>query len=332
MQYWKNKSLLKLSDHSASAVNELLNLAAELKAAKKEGREIQYLQGKNIALIFEKTSTRTRCAFEVACYDQGANCTYIGPGSSQFGDKESVADTARVLGRLYDAIEYRGFGQTIVETLSKYSGKPVYNGLTNEFHPTQMLADLLTMQEFSPKPLTQTCFAYLGDGRNNTGNSLLLSGALMGMDVRIVAPAALQPTSLIIERALALSRHSGAVITITDDITQGVKGADFIYTDVWVSMGENQEIWEKRTNLLLPYRVTRELLAATGNQAVKFMHCLPAYHDRATPMGDWFYQHHHVAGIEVSHEVFESKDAIVFTQAENRMHTIKALLVATLAR
>lgn len=331
MPYWKNKSLLKLSDHSAAAVNELLDLAAKLKTEKQEGRSTRYLQGKNIALIFEKTSTRTRCAFEVACYDLGANCTYIGPGSSQFGDKESVTDTARVLGRLYDAIEYRGFGQNIVETLAKYSGKPVYNGLTNEFHPTQMLADLLTMREYSPKPLSETTLVYLGDGRNNTGNSLLLTGALMGMDIRIIAPPSLQPAGIIVDRALALSRQSGARITLTDDKTQSVKGADFIYTDIWVSMGESQEIWENRTRLLLPYRVTRELLTATGNRAVKFMHCLPAYHDRATPMGDWFYQQHHVAGIEVSHEVFESQDSIVFTQAENRMHTIKALLVATLA-
>ncbi|MDO4642584.1 MAG: ornithine carbamoyltransferase [Cardiobacteriaceae bacterium] len=330
MNYWHQKSLLKLADHPREAVIALLDLAATLKSAKRNGTEVAQLRGKNIALLFEKTSTRTRCAFEVACYDQGAQCSYIAPDSSQMGEKESIADTARVLSRLYDAIEYRGFAQKTVENLAKYAGIPVYNGLTEDYHPTQMLADLLTMREHSDKPLGHTTYTYLGDARYNTGNSLLLAGALIGMDVRIVAPKTLQPAAEIIAHAQQLAANSGARITITDDIVAGVNASDFIHTDIWVSMGEGVSEWEKRTKLLLPYRVTTELMAASGNPHTKFMHCLPAYHDRNTPTGETFYQQHGLEGIEVSNDVFEGAASLVFEQAENRLHTIKALLVATL--
>lgn len=329
MGYWLGKSLLALIEHPQAEVLALLDLAADLKAAKRQGLEKAHLRGKNVALIFEKTSTRTRCAFEVACYDQGANCSYIGPGRSQLGDKESVADTARVLGRFYNAIEYRGFAQSMVEDLARFAGVPVYNGLTDDFHPTQMLADLLTMREHSNKPLNAVSFAYLGDARNNMGHSLLLTGALLGMDVRIAAPAALQPDAAIVVQAQALARQSGARITFCDDAVEAVQGCDFVHTDIWVSMGEDSSVWQERMALLLPYRIDAELMHAAGAWA-KFMHCLPAYHDRSTPLGEQFYQDHGLLGLEVAHDVFESAASVVFDQAENRMHTIKALLVATL--
>lgn len=331
MQNWYLKNLLTIEDFSQEAVMEILGLAAQLKNAKKHGRETQHLQGKNIALIFEKTSTRTRCAFEVGAADQGAHTTYIGPGSSQLGTKESVADTARVLGRMFDAIEYRGFGQEIVETLAKYAGVPIYNGLTNESHPTQMFADLLTMQEHCNKPLADIRYCYLGDARFNTGNSLLITGALMGMDVRIAAPKALQPSAEIIAKAQQLAAVSGARIMITEDAQAAVEGCDFIHTDIWVSMGEDKSVWETRVPMLMPYRVDSALLEATGNPDVKFMHCLPAYHDLSTATGEHFAKLHNLTGIEVADDVFESAASIVFEQAENRMHTIKALMVATLS-
>ena len=330
MNYWKNRSLLKLADHPREAILDLLDHAAALKAAKKAGSETARLGGKNIALIFEKTSTRTRCAFEVACFDQGAHCSYLGPGSSQLGDKESVADTARVLGRLYDAIEYRGFAQSTVETLAAHAGVPVYNGLTEAWHPTQMLADLLTMREHSAKPLADIAYAYLGDARYNMGNSLLMAGALMGMDVRIIAPAALQPAAEHIAQARRLAEKSGARLTISDD-PQHVAGVDYLHTDVWLSMGEDKNQWEARIQQLLPYRIDATRVAACNNPAVKIMHCLPAYHDRNTPAGADFYQNHGLDGIEISDDIFASAANIAFDQAENRMHTIKALLVATLA-
>ncbi|SUO93568.1 ornithine carbamoyltransferase [Suttonella ornithocola] len=330
MQHWYKQSLLRLSDHPREAVIELLTLASRLKQAKKNDMERPYLLGKNIALIFEKTSTRTRCAFEVAAADQGAHTTYIAPGNSQLGEKESVADTARVLGRMYDAIEYRGFAQETVEALAKYAGVPVYNGLTDLAHPTQMLADLLTMQEYSNKPLNEIAFAYLGDARFNMGNSLLLAGALMGMDVRIAAPHAYQPERKIIEQAQALAKKSGARLMLTSDPVEAVRDCDFVHTDIWVSMGEAKEVWEERIAALLPYRVTTELMTYAIRNA-KFMHCLPAYHDRSTPVGETFFKKHKLAGIEVSHNVFESEASIVFDQAENRLHTIKALMVATLS-
>lgn len=330
MNYWYNHSLLRLCDHPRTEILNLLALAARLKTAKQNDIERPYLLGKKVCLIFEKTSTRTRCAFETAIYDQEGHCTYLGPGASQLGEKESVADTARVLGRMYDAIEYRGFSQEIVEQLAQYAGVPVYNGLTDLFHPTQMLADLLTMQEHSPKPLQEISFAYLGDARFNMGNSLLLAGALMGMDVRIAAPKSYQPSEAIVREAYQLASDSGARITITESAEEAVKGADFVHTDIWVSMGEDQSVWAERIPLLLPYRVTSELLAKASPD-VRFMHCLPAYHDRNTPLGENFYQQYKLAGVEVSHNVFESKAAIVFDQAENRMHTIKALLAATLS-
>ena len=329
MNYWKNRSLLKLADHPREAILDLLDRAAALKAAKKAGSETARLGGKNIALIFEKTSTRTRCAFEVACFDQGAHCSYLGPGSSQLGDKESVADTARVLGRLYDAIEYRGFAQSTVETLAAHAGVPVYNGLTEAWHPTQMLADLLTMREHSAKPLGDIAYAYLGDARYNMGNSLLMAGALMGMDVRIIAPAALQPAAEHIAQARRLAEKSGARLTISDD-PQHVAGVDYLHTDVWLSMGEDKNQWEARIQQLLPYRIDAARVAACNNPAVKIMHCLPAYHDRNTPAGADFYQNHGLDGIEISDDIFASAANIAFDQAENRMHTIKALLVATL--
>ncbi len=326
----KNRHFLKLLDFSPAEIVALLDLAAELKAAKKAGQEQQYLKGKNIALIFEKTSTRTRCAFEVAARDQGAGVTYLEPSGSQIGHKESIKDTARVLGRMYDGIEYRGFGQAVVEELAAYAGVPVFNGLTDEFHPTQMLADLLTMREHCAKPLNQIAYAYVGDARYNMGNSLLLAGALLGMDVRIGAPQALLPSADIIAKAQALAEQTGARILLTEDVAEAVKGVDFIHTDVWVSMGEPVEVWHERIALLKDYRVTPELMVAAQNPDVKFMHCLPAFHNRETKVGEWIYETFGLDGVEVTEEVFESPASIVFDQAENRMHTIKAVLVASL--
>ena len=326
------RHLLKLTDFTPDQINALLDLAAELKAAKKAGRETQRLRGKNIALIFEKTSTRTRCAFEVAAHDQGAQVTYLEPGSSQIGHKESIKDTARVLGRMYDGIEYRGHGHETIEELARYAGVPVFNGLTDRYHPTQSLADLLTMREHSSKALAQTAYAYVGDARCNMGNSLLLAGALMGMDVRIGAPKELWPDDSVITRAHELAERSGARILLTDNPQQAVTGVDFIHTDVWVSMGEPPEIWQQRIDLLRPYRVGTELMAAAGTPQVKFMHCLPAFHNRETKIGEWIYQTFGLDGVEVSEEVFEGAASIVFDQAENRMHTIKAALVALLDR
>ena len=328
----KNRHFLKLLDFSPAEIVALLDLAAELKAAKKAGQEQQYLKGKNIALIFEKTSTRTRCAFEVAARDQGAGVTYLEPSGSQIGHKESIKDTARVLGRMYDGIEYRGFGQAVVEELAAYAGVPVFNGLTDEFHPTQMLADLLTMREHCAKPLNQIAYAYVGDARYNMGNSLLLAGALLGMDVRIGAPQALLPSADIIAKAQALAEQTGARILLTEDVAEAVKGVDFIHTDVWVSMGEPVEVWHERIALLKDYRVTPELMVAAQNPDVKFMHCLPAFHNRETKVGEWIYETFGLDGVEVTEEVFESPASIVFDQAENRMHTIKAVMVATLAK
>ena len=325
------RHFLKELDFTAVEWGSLLELAAELKAAKKAGREVQRLVGKNIALIFEKTSTRTRCSFEVAAYDQGARVTYLDPSGSQMGHKESVADTARVLGRFYDGIEFRGKEQAHVETLAELSGVPVWNGLTDQWHPTQMLADQLTMIEHSGKPIQQIAFAYLGDARNNVANSLLISAALMGMDVRMVAPAQLQPETEIIDAAHDLAATSGARITLTDDPTTGVAGVDFLYTDVWVSMGEPKEVWDERINLLRPYQINQALVHATGNPNVKFLHCLPAFHDRNTTVGQDIYTKTGMDGLEVTDDVFESPLNAAFDQAENRMHTIKAVMVATLA-
>ena len=326
----KKRSFLKLLDFTPEEIGYLLDLAAELKAAKRNGIEVQRLKGKNIALIFEKTSTRTRCSFEVAAYDQGAHVTYLGPTGSQIGVKESMKDTARVLGRMYDGIEYRGFAQKTVEELAEYSGVPVWNGLTNEFHPTQILADFLTMREHAGKPLSQVSYAYLGDARYNMGNSLLVGGAKMGMDVRIVAPKSLQPSAELVEQCRAIAAKTGARVTVTDDVDAGVKGCDFIYTDVWVSMGEPDEVWKERISLLLPYQVNASLMARTGNPDCKFMHCLPSYHNLETKVGQDVHSKFGLDGVEVTEDVFESKNSIVFDEAENRMHTIKAVMVATL--
>lgn len=326
----KNRSFLKLLDFTPEEIEYLLDLAANLKRAKKEGTEEPRLKGKNIALIFEKTSTRTRCSFEVAAHDQGAHVTYLGPTGSQIGTKESMKDTARVLGRMFDGIEYRGFGQSIVEELARYAGVPVWNGLTNEFHPTQILADFLTMREHIRKPLREVSYAYLGDARYNMGNSLLVGGAKMGMDVRIVAPKALQPARELVDQCQAVARETGARITITDDVEAGVKGCDFVITDVWVSMGEPAEVWKERIDLLMPYQVNAALMAKTGNPACKFMHCLPAYHNLETKVGREVYEKFGLNGVEVTEEVFEGPKSIVFDEAENRLHTIKAVMVATL--
>ena len=326
----KNRSFLKLLDFTPEQIQYFLDLAAQLKADKKAGREVKHLCGKNIALIFEKTSTRTRCSFEVAAYDQGAHVTYLGPTGSQIGIKESMKDTARVLGRMYDGIEYRGFAQTTVEELAKYSGVPVWNGLTNEFHPTQILADFLTMREHSSKPLSQVAYAYLGDARYNMGNSLLVGGAKMGMDVRIVAPKGLQPADELVAECREIAKQTGARITVTDNVDEGVKGCDFIYTDVWVSMGEPDEVWKERIALLKPYQVNASLMARTGNPDCKFMHCLPSYHNLETKVGRNVYAKFGMDGVEVTEDVFESPASIVFDEAENRMHTIKAVMVATL--
>ena len=326
----KNRSFLKLLDFTPEEIQCFLDLAAQLKTDKKAGKEQPRLTGKNIALIFEKTSTRTRCSFEVAAHDQGAHVTYLGPTGSQIGIKESMKDTARVLGRMFDGIEYRGFGQAIVEELAKYAGVPVWNGLTNEFHPTQILADFLTMSEHIDKPLNKVSYAYLGDARFNMGNSLLVGGAKMGMDVRIVAPKALQPAAELVAQCQAIAAETGARITITDNPEAGVKGCDFVLTDVWVSMGEPAEVWKERIDLLKPYQVNAALMAATGNPQCKFMHCLPAYHNLETKVGREVYEKFGMDAVEVTEDVFESAQSIVFDEAENRMHTIKAVMVATL--
>ncbi len=326
----RNRSFLKLLDFTPAEIQYLLDLAKDLKKAKYTGTEQPRLKGKNIALIFEKTSTRTRCSFEVAAYDQGAHVTYLGPSGSQIGIKETMKDTARVLGRMYDGIEYRGFAQATVEELAKYSGVPVWNGLTNEFHPTQILADFLTMSEHVDKPLKQVSYAYLGDARFNMGNSLLVGGAKMGMDVRIVAPKALQPAAELVAECKKIAAETGARITITDDVDAGVKGCDFIYTDIWVSMGEPDEVWKERIAMLMPYQVNAKLMARTGNPNCKFMHCLPSYHNRDTKAGEDVYQKFGLDGVEVTEDVFEGPASIVFDEAENRMHTIKAVMVATL--
>lgn len=326
----RNRHFLKLLDFTSQEIKFLLDLSKELKSAKYAGTEQPRLRGKNIALIFEKTSTRTRCAFEVAAYDQGAHVTYLGPSGSQIGQKESMKDTARVLGRMYDGIEYRGYGQAIVEELAQYAGVPVWNGLTDEFHPTQILADFLTMQEHSNMPLNLVSFAYLGDARNNMANSLLVGGAKMGMDVRIVGPKSLQPDAALVAQCQAIALETGATITITDDVQKGVEGCDFLYTDVWVSMGEPDSVWKERIELLLPYQVNRKVMNLTGNPNVKFLHCLPAFHNRETKVGEEIFQKFGLDGMEVTEEVFESKASIVWDQAENRMHTIKAVMVATL--
>ena len=325
------RHFLKELDFSEEEFRGLIELAAELKAAKKAGGETRYLSGKNIALIFEKTSTRTRCAFEVAAADQGASTTYLDPSGSQIGHKESVKDTARVLGRMFDAIEYRGDSQAAVEELGAYAGVPVFNGLTDDWHPTQMLADVLTMTEHSDKPLTEIAFAYLGDARFNMGNSYLVTGALLGMDVRIVAPKSYWPAEEIVTAARALAERSGARITLTEGVEDGVAGADFVVTDVWVSMGEPKQVWDERIAALAPYAVTMDVLRATGNPDVRFLHCLPAFHDLGTKVGREMYETHGLDSLEVTDEVFESAHSVVFDQAENRLHTIKAVLVATLA-
>jgi ornithine carbamoyltransferase len=326
----RNRSFLKLLDFTPQEIRFLLDLSADLKKAKYGGYEQPRLVGKNIVLIFEKASTRTRCAFETAAYDQGAHVTYLGPTGSQLGTKESMKDTARVLGRMYDGIEYRGFGQERVEELARYAGVPVWNGLTDEFHPTQILADLLTMMEHSDKPLSQVKFAYLGDARNNMGNSLLVGAAKMGMDFRAVAPESVQPNADLVATAREIAKETGAKISLTDDVAEGVRGCDFLVTDVWVSMGEPESVWAERVELLKPYQVTAGVMEGTGNPAVKFMHCLPAFHNRETAVGEEVFRKFGLDGMEVTEEVFESEASIVFDEAENRLHTIKAVMVATL--
>jgi len=326
----KNRSFVKLLDFTPEEINYLLDLSKELKSAKKSGTEEQKLNGKNIALIFEKSSTRTRCAFEVAALDQGAHVTYLGPSGSQIGHKESMKDTARVLGRMYDGIEYRGFGQKIVEELAEFSGVPVWNGLTDEYHPTQVLADFMTMLEHSNKKLSEVSFCYLGDARNNMGNSLLVGGAKLGMDVRLCAPKDNLPEKELVDNCKSIAEETGAKITLTENVEEGVKGVDFLYTDVWVSMGEAKKVWEERIKLLKPYQINQKVIELTGNPEVKFLHCLPAFHNRATKVGEEIYQKYGLDGMEVTEEVFESKHSIVFDEAENRLHTIKAVMVATL--
>jgi len=328
----RNRNFVKLLDFTPKEIQHLLDLSADLKAAKYAGTEQKRLTGKNIALIFEKSSTRTRCAFEVAGYDQGASVTYLGPSGSQMGQKESMKDTARVLGRMYDGIEYRGFGQEVVEELAEHAGVPVWNGLTNEFHPTQILADFLTMKEHTDKPMNKVKFAFLGDARNNMGNSLLIGAAKMGMDFRSVAPKEIQPSEELVKQAKEIAKETGAKILVTDNVEEGVKDCDFLYTDVWVSMGEPEDVWKQRIELLKPYQVNKELLEKTGNPKVKFLHCLPAFHNRETKVGEEIYQKFGIESMEVTEEVFESEASIVFDEAENRMHTIKAVMVATLGQ
>lgn len=327
---FKQKSFLKLLDFSPEEINFLLKLADDLKKAKYAGTEQKRLKRKNIALIFEKTSTRTRCAFETAAYDQGAHVTYLGPTGSQMGHKESMRDTARVLGRMYHGIEYRGFAQDKIEELAQYSGVPVWNGLTNEFHPTQVLADLLTIMEHTDKPLNEVTFAYLGDARNNMGNSLLIGAAKMGMDFRSISPETLKTEMNIVKRARKISTETGAKILITDDVEKGVKGCDFLCTDVWVSMGEPENVWEQRIELLKAYQVNQAVVEMTGNNDVKFLHCLPAFHNRETLIGEKIYQKFGLEAMEVTDDVFESKASLVFDEAENRVHTAKAVMVASL--
>ncbi len=326
----RNRHFLKLLDYTPAEIKFLVDLSENLKKNKYAGTEQPTLKGKNIALIFEKTSTRTRCAFEVAAYDQGAHVTYLGPSGTQIGYKESMKDTARVLGRMYDGIEYRGFGQSVVEELAAYSGVPVWNGLTNEYHPTQVLADLLTIREHSDKPFNEITFAYVGDARNNMGNSLMVGAAKMGMDFRAVAPEGCQPEKDLVDKCKEIAKSTGAKITVTHETKTGVLDADFIYTDVWVSMGEPEEVWESRIKLLTPYQVNKSLMEMTGNPETKFMHCLPAYHNRETRLGEEIYQKFGLEAMEVTEEVFESAASIVFDEAENRVHTIKAVMVATL--
>jgi ornithine carbamoyltransferase len=326
----KNRNFLKLLDFTPEEIQFLLNLSADLKKAKYAGKEQPTLIGKNIALIFEKASTRTRCAFEVASYDQGARVTYLDPSGSQIGTKESIKDTARVLGRMYDGIGYRGFGQETVEELGKYTGIPVWNGLTNEYHPTQVLADFLTMMEYSDKPLNQVKFAYVGDAKNNMGNSLLIGAAKMGMDFRSVAPEKVQPNKELVKDAKTIAKETGAKLLVTHVLREGVKDCDFLYSDVWVSMGEPEKVWEERIELLKPYQINNDTIRMTGNPHVKFMHCLPSFHNRETIVGENIYKKFGLDGMEVTEEVFESEASIVFDEAENRVHTIKAVMVATL--
>jgi ornithine carbamoyltransferase len=326
----RGRSLLRLADFTAEEITYLIDLAAELKAAKKAGTEEQKLVGKEIALIFEKDSTRTRCAFEVAAYDQGAHVTFMGPSGSHMGHKETVKDTARVLGRMYDAIEFRGFDQEAAEELAKWSGVPIYNGLTDEWHPTQILADFLTFKEHIPKPLNEVVFCYLGDARFNMADSYLVGGAKLGMDVRIASPKSLCPSDEIVELARSIAAETGATITITDDVAEAVRGADALLTDVWVSMGEPDEVWAERIKLLTPYQVNAKAIELTGNPDVKFMHCLPAFHNTDTQVGKEIFEKFGMEALEVTEEVFESPASIVFDEAENRMHTIKAVMVATL--
>ncbi|MBF0312201.1 MAG: ornithine carbamoyltransferase [Oligoflexia bacterium] len=326
----RNRHFLRLMDFTQEEMKFLLDLSKDLKRAKYTGSEKPLLQGKKIALIFEKTSTRTRCAFEVAAYEQGAHVTYIDSSGSQIGHKESMKDTARVLGRMYDGIQYRGYGQQVVETLAKYAGVPVWNGLTNEFHPTQILADIMTMSEHCSKPLRDISFCYVGDGRFNMANSLLEGAVKMGMDFRIGAPAKYQPDKALVAECMKEAQKSGARITITDDIDKAVKGVDFVHTDVWVSMGEPESVWVERIEALKPYQVNKKLMERTGNPLVKFMHCLPAFHNRDTKVGEEVFKKFSLDGVEVTEDVFESQQSIVFDQAENRLHTIKAVMVATL--
>jgi ornithine carbamoyltransferase len=326
----RGKHFLKLADFSPEGITYLIDLAAELKAAKTEGREEQKLVGKEIALIFEKDSTRTRCAFEVAAYDQGAHVTFIGPSGSHMGHKETVKDTARVLGRMYDAIEYRGFGQDVADELAEHAGVPIYNGLTDEWHPTQILADFLTFREHVPKPLDEVVFCYLGDARFNMADSYLVGGAKLGMDVRIASPKSLWPRDEIVELARSTAEETGGSITITDGVAEAVRGADVLLTDVWVSMGEPDEVWKERIELLTPYQINAETMAQTGNPDVKFMHCLPAFHNTETEVGKEIFEKFGMDALEVTEEVFESPASLVWDEAENRLHTIKAVMVATL--
>ncbi|MBN1132949.1 MAG: ornithine carbamoyltransferase [Bacteroidales bacterium] len=326
----RNRHFLKLLDFTPDEIRYLLDLSFSLKRGKKDGTENQHLSGKNIALIFEKSSTRTRCAFETAAFDQGAHVTYLGPSGTQIGYKESMKDTARVLGRMYDGIQYRGFGQDVVEELAAYAGVPVWNGLTNEFHPTQILADFMTMMEHSEKPLNRMVLCYLGDARNNMGNSLMVGSAKMGIDFRAAAPEAVQPHEKLVRTCRGIASETGAKITITDRVDEAVRGADFLYTDVWVSMGEPDAVWNDRIKLLRDYQVNQEVIDKTGNKAVKFLHCLPAFHNRETRVGEEIYQKFGLDAMEVTDDIFESEHSVVFDEAENRLHTIKAVLVATL--